>query len=145
MCNPSTADAEVDDPTIRKCIGFARRWGCGGIVVVNVCAYRATKPGALLQVNDPVGVSNLEAFDRLRYDRAFYVANGRSGVKALVAGWGDALPKALAHHAEQALGWLVGEPVMCLGRTKGRGNPRHPLMLSYDTPLELYAGAEDER
>ena len=43
MCNPSTADAEIDDPTIRRCIGFAQEWGFAGLVVVNLYAYRATE------------------------------------------------------------------------------------------------------
>lgn len=44
MLNPSIADADVDDPTIRKCMGFATRWGAGGIRVVNLYPWRATKP-----------------------------------------------------------------------------------------------------
>ena len=53
--NPSTADETVNDPTMRRCIGFARLWGYGGMVVVNLFAYCATKPTVLRHVADPVG------------------------------------------------------------------------------------------
>ncbi len=56
--NPSTADAHRDDPTIRRCTGFARREGYGGLVVVNVFAFRATKPTSLFAADDPVGRRN---------------------------------------------------------------------------------------
>ena len=56
--NPSTADATHDDPTIRRCIGFARRWGAGGVDVVNLYAFRATKPRDLFAADDPVGPDN---------------------------------------------------------------------------------------
>ncbi len=55
MLNPSTADAEVDDPTIRRCMGFARRDGYGGIVVGNLYAFRTTKPKALFAADNPLG------------------------------------------------------------------------------------------
>lgn len=58
MLNPSTADAYVDDPTIRRCIGFAKAWHCGGLVVVNLYGYRATRPQELWTVDDPVGPQN---------------------------------------------------------------------------------------
>jgi hypothetical protein len=59
MLNPSTADAHQDDPTLRRCIGFAQRWGYGRRAGVNRCAYRATNPAVLRQVADPVGADNL--------------------------------------------------------------------------------------
>lgn len=58
MLNPSTADALLDDNTIRRCMGFARRWGAGGIRVVNLYAWRSVTPRALWQVDDPVGPAN---------------------------------------------------------------------------------------
>lgn len=58
MLNPSTADAHEDDKTIRRCIGYARRWGLGGLVVVNLYGYRSTNPDELWKVEDPVGPDN---------------------------------------------------------------------------------------
>lgn len=59
MLNPSTADGDVDDPTIRRCIGFAKSWGYGGIYVGNLFAYRATDPKELLKVENPIGFENI--------------------------------------------------------------------------------------
>jgi hypothetical protein len=58
MLNPSTADAAQDDATIRKCIRFAKKWGYGGIIVLNLYALRATKPEALWSHPDPIGPRN---------------------------------------------------------------------------------------
>ncbi len=61
MLNPSTADATQNDPTIRKCIAFARSWGCGSLEVVNLFAFRATDPRELGRCGarvDPVGAEN---------------------------------------------------------------------------------------
>lgn len=136
MCNPSTADACEDDATVRKCRGFAERWGCTGFEVVNVCAYRSTNPRDLLDINDPVGPENREALD------AALCESRRWGEPMVVVAWGSALPKSLRHHAETMLGWLeaFGAEPHCLGVTKADGQPRHPLMLAYSTPLERFHG-----
>jgi hypothetical protein len=53
--NPSTADAHEDDPTIRRCIRFARDWGHGGLIMLNLFAWRSTDPRGLLDAIFPVG------------------------------------------------------------------------------------------
>ena len=56
--NPSRADQREDDATIRKCVGFARRWGANGVVMVNLCAWRDCNPKVLGRVDDPMGPKN---------------------------------------------------------------------------------------
>ena len=58
MLNPSTADANIDDPTIKKCIYFSKKWGFGGILVGNLFAYRSTDPKKLKKTTDPEGANN---------------------------------------------------------------------------------------
>lgn len=65
MLNPSTADASVDDPTIRRCMGFAKRLDSNGLTVANLYAYRATKPAELWKCNDPVGPQNNHWLNKL--------------------------------------------------------------------------------
>ncbi len=60
MLNPSTADSETNDPTIRRCIGFAKSWGYGGIYVGNLYAYRATDRSELKNVENPIGDDNIK-------------------------------------------------------------------------------------
>ncbi|OYO21954.1 hypothetical protein CGZ93_08440 [Enemella dayhoffiae] len=113
MLNPSTADAAVDDPTIRRCCGFAKAWGHGGLVVVNLFAFRATDPRDLFTADDPVGPDN---------DR--HLIEAASVAEVVVAAWGAQAP---AWRVEQVLPQL-GERVVALALTKA-GHPRHPLYL----------------
>ncbi|MEM1155117.1 MAG: DUF1643 domain-containing protein [Pseudomonadota bacterium] len=120
--NPSTADADVDDPTIRRCVGFAKQWGFAGLVMLNLYAFRATKPADMKAADDPAGPGSLG-----------YIMNAFSS-KALtdvVLCWGN--------HAEKKRGDIMidlahnyGLRVWHLGLTKS-GNPRHPLYLPKDT------------
>lgn len=121
MLNPSTADAETDDPTIRRCMGFARDWGHGGIVVVNLFAWRATDPRKLCMAGDPVGPEN---------DR--HIIDACAGELVVVA-WGTNAPAA---RASEVLRLIKDNALMIrhLGKTKG-GHPRHPLYVPATQPL----------
>lgn len=121
MLNPSTADASVDDPTIRRCIGFARDWGYSSLSVRNLFALRATKPKLLLtSVHSPTGGQ--------RGDSA--LANAITAHTTVVA-WGAKVP--FLRDAE-ALKMFRGHPLWCLGTTK-HGKPRHPLYVKREQPL----------
>jgi hypothetical protein len=121
MLNPSTADAEQDDPTIRRCIGFAKSWNYGGIEVVNVFALRATDPGELRKHPAPVGPANLS-----------HIEDAVMTAGVVICAWG-AHPFA-REAAARTLGWMLKvrrSSVMCLRQTKG-GHPAHPLYLPAD-------------
>jgi hypothetical protein len=124
MLNPSTADADRDDPTIRRCIGFARAWGFGRLDVVNLFAFRTALPGRLRGSRDPVGPDN---------DR--HIARAARDADAIVAAWG--VHGALLRRDRAVLDLLADRPLLCLGRTRA-GHPRHPLYLRAAThPVPL--------
>lgn len=124
MLNPSTADADLDDPTIRRCMGFARRDGYGGIYVFNLYAYRATDPKALLTCADPVGPENDSYLTRHLW------AAHQQG-RPVVAAWGA---NARPDRVRAVLDLVPGAPWRCLGVTKA-GAPKHPLYIKGDQPL----------
>jgi hypothetical protein len=122
MLNPSVADGQQDDPTIRKCVGFAQRWGYGSLGVVNMYAWRATSPKDLDLTENPVGKKNDAYIERV-------VQNS----SCVIAAWG-------AHAKEptrlQEMLSLIGN-AFCLGRTKN-GSPRHPLYVRYEVQPSIY-------
>jgi hypothetical protein len=123
MLNPSAADETDDDPTIRRCLGFARSWGYPALEVVNLFAWRTHEPRRLLGAIDPVGPANDDAVRR---------AAGRAGL--IVCAWGASLqaPGSLARdRAARTMAMLAGRDAVCLGMTKG-GHPRHPLYVRGD-------------
>lgn len=126
MQNPSTADASEDDPTIRRCIGFARRDGFGSISVRNVFALRSTDENVLLKHADPVGPEN--------HDHLLSARNV-SMMTRLVVAWGNPLGgKRLRSHYRQAQSILLPQQPYCLGATSG-GHPKHPLYLRGDSAM----------
>lgn len=117
MLNPSTADAEQDDATIRRCVRFADAQGFGAIDVVNLFAYRATKPEDLRRAGYPVGPDN---------DQHIADAVRRSGATCLA--WGA---NAAGLERPQIVLPLIraqGVEPLCLRITRS-GHPQHPLML----------------
>ena len=134
MMNPSTANAYVDDATIRKDMGFARKWGYDGIDVVNLSARRSRDPKDLVQAD--------LAWDTENYGHIVTIARA---AELIVCAWGcESTLRRLRSfaHPWSILNSLLNDVpslrLMCLGRTIG-GVPRHPLMLSYNTPLEDYS------
>lgn len=124
MCNPSTADHHVLDPTVRRCVDFSKRWGFGVMAVGNLYALRSPKPAVLWTVDDPVGPSN-----------DFYIRGLVAEASTIVAAWGtDPKPT----RAFEVLA-IIGESkqVFCLGTSKS-GAPRHPLYIKGVTPLIPY-------
>lgn len=132
MLNPSTADERSDDPTIRKCIGFAKRMNYGGIIVVNLFAWRATNPAQLPQVPEPVGPDN---------DTSIASAIAYDFVGAVVCGWGRPAHRRVAVRALAVARILRAGRVSptCLHATKD-GHPGHPLYLPYTSELIALPG-----
>jgi hypothetical protein len=128
--NPSTADALVDDPTIRRDMAFAQREDAGGIIKANLYGFRATKPEDMLRARDPYGPENATYLMKLiDYAAAkgvpIFCAWGVGG------GWTSA-PQAFVQTAQSR-----GATLICLGTTKD-GHPKHPLYVKGDTPWQLY-------
>lgn len=125
MLNPSTADGTEDDPTIRKCVGFARRLGYSGISVFNLYAYRATDPKDLKRaMRSGVDVVGPENDERLRAMLAARLARG----DGVVAAWGAHAPDA---RVREVLA-MPGSRALCTLGLTAKGVPRHPLMLGYE-------------
>jgi hypothetical protein len=125
MLNPSTADGSADDPTIRRCVGFARAWKFERIEVVNLFAYRATKPRDLFALEaaggDPIGWENSGIVDSAARDAGL-----------VVCAWGG--HGGFGGQDQTMRGWLGSKPQYALGFTKD-GHPRHPLFAPLASPL----------
>jgi hypothetical protein len=123
MVNPSTAGKVENDNTIVKCIGFAQRWGYGGIDVVNLQPHRSTDPRLIEEAPEDVMRTN---DDRIRHVLSLAAI---SQIPILVA-WGN---NGKAEWAKRFcdLTREVGVPMVCLGTTI-TGHPLHPLMVGYD-------------
>ena len=127
MLNPSTADHRVDDPTIRRCMGFAQSWGYGSLVVVNLFAFRTSSPALLARAPEPVGPQNDQ-----------YLRAARRRARDIVVAWGA---HGSLHGRDRIVLDLLGRrrrrSLLCLGTT-AHGHPRHPLYLQKSTPLQRF-------
>lgn len=128
LLNPSTADETQDDPTIRRCVGYAKAWGAGGLVLGNLFGLRSTDPRALRSAADPIGPGNDEAlFSMVHHEVA----------GTIICGWGShgAYLSRGADTVRRLKEWRVTP--MALTMTAG-GEPGHPLYLRADLkPFEI--------
>lgn len=129
MLNPSTADAETDDPTIRRCIGFARSWGMSSLAVLNLYAWRATDPKELRR-QAAIGVDVCGPHN----DRFLRSLAALPDDEPIIAAWGAHAPRARADHVMAMPGM---DRTQCLGTSK-HGQPRHPLYIRSTTALQPY-------
>lgn len=131
MLNPSIADAFKDDPTIKQCVYFGKAWGYGGIIVVNLYAYRSTDPKQLRKAQqqgvDVVGPEN----------DGWIKAHAATNGSLIVAAWGNNAEPQRAWRVQQA---LRSYDIHTLGLTKTH-QPRHPLYVKRDTSPQLWKAA----
>lgn len=127
MLNPSTADDSVDDPTIRRCMGFARSWGYDTLDVRNLFALRATDPKELLAATEPTGGY-----------RGYEALLSAGHAELVVVAWGAKVPFGRDQVALNTLrGAFPDKPLHCLGTTMG-GHPRHPLYVRAATLPQIF-------
>jgi len=114
--NPSTADAEKDDPTVRRCINYSKEWGYGGFCMTNLFGFRATDPKIMLAEQNPIGPKNTDWIESLA-----------CAADIIIAAWGF-----MGSHQGRASAVVtlpgLKEKLHFLALTKD-GEPRHPLYL----------------
>jgi len=135
MLNPSTADADNDDPTIRKCCGFAKLWRAGdggeygGIMVTNLFAYRTSSPKALREARS-------EGTDIVGPHNNTYVHMEAMASALVIAAWGN---HGWIDGRDESVRHMLVSPglpgLRHIGTLTKQGRPRHPLYIPYDAPL----------
>ena len=123
--NPSTADADNDDPTLRRCMNFANDWGYGGLFMLNLFDYRATDPHDLFMTERPES-------ELCNYYLSLY---GRSS-DTIVFAWGSFKPN-FTKHRVKVVREMFGADAYCFGNNNN-GAPKHPLYLASDTLLTKF-------
>lgn len=141
MLNPSTADDEKDDPTIRRCKGFAARLGLNRLVVINLFTARATDPADLMKQDDPVGPGGADAIERAMTE--WYPGDDFCSDDKLICAWGAAhkkwppwFLKLRGDQINSVFDWAdsMKRPLFAIGFTAD-GSPRHPLYVAANAPL----------
>ena len=115
--NPSTADESQNDPTVTRCINYARAWGYHQFVMLNAYAYRATDPTDMKAQSEPCGPLNDQVIGEFA-ERA----------DCIVCAWGNNCERARHNHLIRELRLFTSSPILCLKLTKA-GYPGHPLYL----------------
>ena len=126
LLNPSTADAQVDDPTIRRCIRFAQHWGYQRMSVVNLFAFRSTSPSKLLAESDPIGPDNDS-----------FILKSAISADIVVVCWGNNGTLMNRDNDVMSLLFSAGITPSALDVTKSN-SPKHPLYVKYDKKLFPY-------
>ncbi|WP_091226480.1 DUF1643 domain-containing protein [Fontibacillus panacisegetis] len=116
MINPSTADTHEDDPTIRRCVGFAKKWGYGALEVRNLFAYRATDPRELKFCSDPVGPENNR-----------HILESAEVAHKIVVAWGT--KGSYKGRDREVIDLIAKYKPVSLDITAG-GHPKHPLYIA---------------
>lgn len=128
--NPSTADAAKDDPTIRKCAGFAARWGFDWLYMVNLYAWRATDPKRMLAF-----AKNYEG-QAVGFDNDQHLSWVTGRCELVVPAWGAAK---LTPYAKRLSQKILALPHAKALRLTQEGQPWHPLYVPYETELVAVA------
>lgn len=138
MLNPSKARID-DDPTIRKCIGFTKRGGGGGFIVVNMLAYSSPYPKDVIAAyRNGVNVQGEHNTAALAWALSRPALLGRH-----IAAWGIIPPKLRSVAQSSVVQFLCSKPD-CFGLNDDN-SPKHPLMLGYSTPIVSYSEARSAR
>lgn len=124
--NPSTADAVIDDPTIRRCVGFAKAWGYGALCMANLFAWRATDPKDMKAAQYPVGPDNDSTLQRLA-----------AGAGIIIAAWG-----AHGSYRNRAAQVIAILPALHALKLTKDGSPGHPLYLRGDAKPFSFSPAQ---
>ena len=124
MLNPSTADHQTDDATVRRCIGYAKRWNYGTLLVGNLFALRSTNPDILHRHPDPIGEQNDE-----------YLSNIVHNAETTICAWGT---NGSLYNRDKTVEQFLESDLYALNTTKD-GHPAHPLYQKYDLEPVLYA------
>lgn len=121
--NPSTADQIQDDPTITRCINFAKSWGGGGIYMANLFAYRAADPQEMISQNDPIGLKN-----------DFYLKELANQSQKIIACWGN---HGIHQQRSTVVKSLLKDKLYYLELNK-TGEPKHPLYIHSETQIKSF-------
>ena len=124
LLNPSTADEYHDDPTNKRCITFAKKWGFGSLVFCNLFAFRTPYPKELFKASEPVGKENDD-----------WIKTEANKAETIVVAWGN--HGIYLNRTEEVKKLITGKILNCFGITN-TGQPKHPLYLSGDTKLQIY-------
>lgn len=128
--NPSTADESINDPTVRRCIDFAKKWGMDGMYMMNAYAFRATDPAVMKKQPTPVGWHNDEA-----------LALVAKQCEIIVAAWGNHCTEDRSKKVIEIVE-SVGKTIQCFELNQN-GSPKHPLYVKGDTVLKTFGVSSD--